>query len=81
MKTIIYTADAAKTLDGLPRDIRAQITGDLEQYAMDGIGDVKALVNRPGYRLRSGRYRVIFAEDAATVLAITIGKRETTTYR
>jgi mRNA interferase RelE/StbE len=50
-------------------------------YAMTGKGDVKALKGRAGYRMRVGRYRVLFAEDQITVLAIYIGKRETTTYR
>jgi mRNA interferase RelE/StbE len=41
---------------------------------------VKRLSGRGGYRLRSGRYRIIFDEDSITILAIYIGKRETTTY-
>jgi mRNA interferase RelE/StbE len=50
------------------------------RYATSGAGDVKRLSGRDGFRLRIGRYRVIFDEDAATILAIPIGKRETTTY-
>lgn len=49
-------------------------------YAVSGRGDVKALTGRDGFRLRVGRYRVIFAEDRLTILAIYVGKRETTTY-
>jgi mRNA interferase RelE/StbE len=45
-----------------------------------GHGDVKALQGRQGYRLRIGSYRVIFDEDATTILAIYIGRRATTTY-
>jgi mRNA interferase RelE/StbE len=48
---------------------------------MTGQGDVKALQGRNGYRLRIGSYRVIFDEDAATILAIYIGRRATTTYK
>jgi mRNA interferase RelE/StbE len=33
-------------------------------------GGVKALQGRDGYRLRIGRSRVIFDEDATTVLAV-----------
>jgi mRNA interferase RelE/StbE len=40
---------------------------------------VKALQGRDGYRLRIGSYRVIFDEDATTILAIYIGRRATTT--
>jgi mRNA interferase RelE/StbE len=48
---------------------------------MTGQGDVKALQGGNGYRLRSGSYRVIFDEDATTILAIYVGRRTTTTYR
>lgn len=50
-------------------------------YAMTGQGDVKALQGRDGFRLRIGSYRVVFDEDAITILAIYIGRRATTTYR
>ncbi len=48
---------------------------------MTGQGDVRALQGRAGYRLRVGSYRVIFDEDAMTILAIYIGRRATTTYK
>jgi len=52
----------------------------LIRYAISGEGDVKRLSGRDGFRLRIGRYRVIFDEDASTILAIYIGRRKTTTY-
>lgn len=81
MKTIILTLSAAKDLDGLPRDAREQVEAGLHQYAMTGQGDVRALQGRSGYRLRIGSYRVIFDEDATTILAIYVGRRATTTYK
>lgn len=81
MKTIVLTNRAARELDALPRDARAGVEDGLHAYAMTGRGDVKRLQGRDGFRLRIGRYRVIFAEDAVTILALTIGKRETTSYR
>ena len=81
VKTIILTLSAAKDLDGLPRDAREQVEAGLHQYAMTGQGDVKALQGRSGYRLRIGSYRVIFDEDATTILAIYVGRRATTTYK
>ncbi|HVY52220.1 MAG TPA: type II toxin-antitoxin system RelE/ParE family toxin [Devosia sp.] len=81
MKTIIFTPNAARQLDALQKDVQDQILADLGAYATSGEGDVKRLKGRLGYRLRSGRYRVLFNEDQTTVLAIYIGKRETTTYR
>lgn len=81
MKTIIFTHAAAKDLDALPHPGREQVEDGLIRYAASSEGDVQQLSGREGYRLRIGRYRVIFDEDRHTVLAIYIGKRETTTYR
>lgn len=52
MKTIILTLSAAKDLDALPRDAREQVEVGPHRYAMTGLGDVKALQGRDGYRLR-----------------------------
>lgn len=81
MKTIILTPSAAKDLDSLARDAREQVEAGLHRYAITGQGDVKALQGRSGFRLRIGSYRVIFDEDATTILAVYIGRRTTTTYR
>lgn len=81
VKTIVLTLSAAKDLDGLPRDARDQVEAGLHRYAMSGQGNVKALQGRDGYRLRIGSYRVIFDEDAITILAIYIGRRAATTYK
>jgi len=81
VKTIVLTPAAARDLDNLPAEPRRQVSEGLIDYAVNGNGDVKRLSGRDGYRLRIGRYRVIFAEDRTTILAIYIGKRETTTYR
>lgn len=81
MKTIIFTHSAAKDLDALPFDGRQQVENALYRYAASGDGDVKQLSGRKGYRLRIGRYRVLFDEDRMTILAVYVGKRETTTYR
>jgi mRNA interferase RelE/StbE len=81
MKTVVLTPSAAKDLDALPRDAREQVEAGLHRYAMTGQGDVKALRGREGFRLRIGSYRVIFDEDATTILAIYIGRRTTTSYK
>jgi mRNA interferase RelE/StbE len=77
---MILTPSAAKDLDALARGAREQVEAGLHRYALTGHGDVKALQGRDGYRLRIGSYRVIFDEDAATILAIYVGRRTTTTY-
>lgn len=81
MKTIILTLNAAKDLDALPQEAREQVEAGLHRYSMTGQGDVKALKGRNGFRLRIGSYRVIFDEDATTILAIYVGLRTTTTYK
>ena len=81
MKTIVFTAAAARDFDALPDDAREQVGDGLILYATTGRGDVKRLTGREGLRLRIGRWRVLFDEDATTVLAVYVGKRETTTYR
>jgi mRNA interferase RelE/StbE len=81
MKTIVLTASAARDLDRLPSEAREAVQEALAVYAVEGWGDVKKLSGREGYRLRVGLYRVIFAEDRSTILAVYIGRRSTTTYR
>ncbi len=81
MKTVVYSDRATKQLDALPAAAQEQVVSTLDRYAVLGIGDVKKLQGREGYRLRVGSYRVIFAEDQITVLAVHIGRRDTTTYK
>ena len=76
----MLSAAAARDLDRLPEGAREQVVGGLTSYAISGVGDVKKLKGREGYRLRIGQYRVLFDEDQATILAIYIGRRTTTTY-
>jgi len=81
VKTIVLTNPATKDLDALdPKDAEA-ISAALAAYAINGRGDVTVRVDRYGFRLRVGRYRVIFTEDDANIHVHYIGKRETTTYR
>ena len=82
MKTIIFTSRAAKDFDALPAPAKITISQAVDDYAIKGQGDVKKLSDRDGYRLRvGGAYRVIFTEDAVTILAIYVGRRTTMTYR
>jgi mRNA interferase RelE/StbE len=80
VKTIVFTVAAAKQFDDLAADAREQVGQALDRYAVSGTGDVKRLSARAGYRLRVGRHRVLFDEDQQTILAVYVGKRETTTY-
>jgi len=81
VKTIIFTARAAKEFDALPAKARREVGSSLNDYAVTGRGDVKALKGQGGFRMRVGSYRILFDEDQVTILAITITRRSTTTYR
>ena len=81
VKTIILTKQAAKDLDALPAPEREATLAALDDYAIAGTGDVKALSDRKGYRLRVGNIRILFNEDLLTIVAIYIGRRSTTTYK
>lgn len=80
MKTIIFTTAAARDFDALPVDVQQQVMAGLSRFAITGEGDVTKLKDRPGFRLRIGRYRVIYNEDRTSILAIYIGARQTNTY-
>lgn len=80
MKTVVFTLAAAKQFDDLAAGPRTQVGDALARYARSGDGDVRKLTGRAGYRMRIGRYRVLFDEDQQTILAVYVGKRETTTY-
>ena len=81
MKTIIFTKQAVKDLDALRDFDRDAVVFALSEYALFGRGDVKALSGRDGFRMRVGSFRILFDEDKQTILAIYIGRRETTTYK
>ena len=81
MKTIIFSTSATRQIDALPGQAREAIFEALALYAVVGVGDVKRLSGREGFRLRVGAYRVIFDQDAATILTVYVGRRATTTYK
>ena len=64
MKTIVFTAAAAKLFD--TPQARAAVGGD-----------VKALRGRDGFRMRAGAYRVLFQDDTTTILVVHVGRRRT----
>lgn len=74
MKVITYAAPASTALRK-HRAVSQAIIAKIERYAETGAGDVKALVGRPGKRLRVGDFRVIFEEDSTTIRVLTLGPR------
>lgn len=75
MKPIAYTSAALKALAKLPKAARLDVLAKLERYAQTGAGNTKALVGRPGVRLRAGDYRVVFIETATEIEVFAIGNR------
>lgn len=77
MKTVRYTADAAKSLrrhanvaDRLRQKIRAYAEDPASQA-----NNVTALVGVDAKRLRSGDFRLIFSENDTEILVLSIGPR------
>ncbi len=67
---VVLAPSATRDLDALPADRHAQVTADVEHYAVNPAADpphVKRLkgFKPPLYRLRSGDYRVLFRIAAA----------------
>jgi len=83
MKTVTWTPKATKQLIPFPVDDRVRITESTKKLANfpEVSADIKKLKGRPEYRLRVGRYRVIF-NDSLTIIEIKeVKKRDEHTYR
>lgn len=75
-----FTKDAEKDLARLPRADARRIMAKLEALALDPLAaqaGVTKLVEREGYRLRSGNWRAIYLLDhgALVVAVVKVGKR------
>jgi len=75
MKSINYTATAARQRGKLASDVRARIDAKLFAFARHGGGDVKRLAGHPGARLRIGDWRVVFVERDDEILVVAVGHR------
>ena len=68
---------AIKDLQSLPRDATKQLLLKIEALENDLVGDVKRLTNiTPEYRLRVGRYRVLFEIERDRVVIYRIVHRK-----
>lgn len=78
MKTVTYTAAAAKQLIKMDRQMARRIRSKIEQYAADPAslaGQVKAMEGMDALRLRVGDYRVNFTDDGLVLLVVKVGHR------
>lgn len=80
MYRLEFTKQAAKELRHMPRDVANTIRSKLEALAANPYApnnNVKRLVERRGYRLRVGDWRVIYEieEDRLVILVVAVGAR------
>ena len=83
MREIRWTATAQRQIRKLPKDVQSAIfvaVGFLENFP-DCRGDIKKLQGRQGFRLRVGRYRVLFDENGHILEVQEVKKRDDNTYR
>ena len=69
---VSFTTRAARELDGLPSPDRRVILAAVRAFAGGEIADVRKLHGRPGYRLRVGRWRVLYDLGAGELLVLRI---------
>jgi mRNA interferase RelE/StbE len=78
VKTIAYTAAAAKQMLRLDRQTAQRVRAKLAQYAADPAsvaGQVKAMRGMDALRLRVGDYRVVFTDDGLVLMVVKVGHR------
>lgn len=76
---IAFTSDARKQLRAIPQQQAMAILyrlADLIANPADPALDVIKLTDRDDYRLRVGRFRVIFEVSGETVLVTAVGDRK-----
>jgi len=75
MGKIVFAATATRQWLKLSPQIKDRIGKKLEALAATGHGDVKKLKGRAGARLRVGDWRVIYYEEAETIVVVAVGHR------
>jgi mRNA interferase RelE/StbE len=75
MKQIRFTPAATRDLFKLSPQVRERINKKIDVFAATGQGDVKKLKGQTGARLRIGDWRVIYYEEAGTIVVAAVGHR------
>jgi mRNA interferase RelE/StbE len=75
MKPILFTPAGARQWMKLTAQVRRRIDVRLTEFAISRKGDVKRLKGRQGSRLRVGDWRVIFYEEAGSIVVVAVGHR------
>ena len=76
-----YTSSAVRDLKRIPTSDRNTIVSAVTAYADTGRGDVRALKDQSGFRLRVGAWRVLFDITADLVSIRHVVRRSERTYR
>ena len=79
---ITISAKAIKQLKKLPADVRGQVSRAIHELEnWPDVRNVTALQGITGFRLRSGRYRVLFdVNEEGTILVAEVLIRNESTY-
>ncbi len=75
MSQVGFTPLATRQWLKLSPQVRDRIQKKLENLATTGHGDVKKLKGQAGARLRVGDWRVIFYEEAGSIVVVGVGHR------
>jgi mRNA interferase RelE/StbE len=80
MFAIEYSREAVRALARMPRPAAERIRSKIEALATDPDApnnNVKKLIDRPGFRLRVGDWRVIYEieRDRVVILVLTVAPR------
>jgi mRNA interferase RelE/StbE len=75
MKRLVFTSAGIRQWSKLNADVRRRIEGRLMEFVAIGKGDIKRLKGREGSRLRVGDWRVIFYEEADSIVVAAVGHR------
>jgi mRNA interferase RelE/StbE len=75
MGQIIFAPTAMRQWLKLSPQVRERIRKKLDVFAATGQGDVKKLKGQTGARLRVGDWRVIYYEEAGTIVVAAVGHR------
>ena len=73
---IIYSKKMLKQMGKFDKSLRDKIISSINGLLeIPPAGDIKSLQGRSGYRLRIGKYRVIYRIDGDNILIDEIGSR------
>lgn len=80
MFEIVYSKQAIRVLRRLPRNLSQRIREKLRDVALDPFAqhnNVTRLLNRPGYRLRVGDWRIIYdiQEERMEIMVMRVAPR------